>query len=122
MNFEETILMDSTGRMVQIPFPWMEVTKYLEGKQDLDSMVEAVENELEKTMQIQLQEFKSESELEESNILMKLRETLLDETGEVTHPNMISFYPNHIFWFWFLVLGWLLFIIPVGGFLSELYD
>ena len=85
-------------------------------------MVEAVENELEKTMQIQLQEFKSESELEESNILMKLRETLLDETGEVTHPNMISFYPNHIFWFWFLVLGWLLFIIPVGGFLSELYD
>ena len=50
MNFEETILMDSTGRMVQIPFPWMEVTKYLEGKQDLDSMVEAVENELEKTI------------------------------------------------------------------------
>ena len=75
-----------------------------------------------KSAQIQLQEFKSESELEESNILMKLRETLLDETGEVTHPNMISFYPNHIFWFWFLVLGWLLFIIPVGGFLSELYD
>lgn len=50
MNFEETILMDSTGRIVQIPFPWAEVIKYLEGKQDLDSMVETVENELEKTV------------------------------------------------------------------------
>lgn len=48
MNFEETILMDSTGRMVQISFPWAEVIKYLEGKQDLDSMVEAIENELKK--------------------------------------------------------------------------
>ena len=46
MNFKETILMDSTGRMVQIPFPWVEVIKYLEGKQNLDSM----ENELEKTV------------------------------------------------------------------------
>lgn len=67
-----------------------------------------------KSAQIQLQEFESESELEESNILMKLRETLLDEKGEVTCPNMISFYPNHVFWFWLLVLGWLLFIIPMG--------
>lgn len=72
-----------------------------------------------KSAQIQLQEFESESELEESNILMKLRETLLDETGDVTHPNMISFYPNHAFWFWFLMLGWLLFMIPVGGFLYD---
>lgn len=48
MNFKETILMDSTGKTVQIPFPWAEVIKYLEGKQDLDSTVEAVENELEK--------------------------------------------------------------------------
>lgn len=46
MNYEETILMDSTGRIVQIPFPWAEVIKYLEGKQDLDS----VGNELEKTV------------------------------------------------------------------------
>lgn len=44
MNFEETILMDSTGRIVQIPFSWTEVIKYLEEKQDLDS----VENELKK--------------------------------------------------------------------------
>lgn len=75
-----------------------------------------------KSAQIQLQEFKGESELEESNILMKLRETLLGETGDVTHPNMISFYPNHAFWFWFLALGWLLFVISIGGFLSELDD
>lgn len=75
-----------------------------------------------KSAQIQLQGFESESELEESNILMKLRETLLDEAGNVTHPNMISFYPNHAFWFWFLVLGWLLLVMPVGGFLLELYD
>ena len=72
-----------------------------------------------KSAQIQLQEFESESELEESNILMKLRETLLDEAGDVTHPNMISFYPNHVFWFWFLVLGWLLFMIPIGVFLYD---
>ena len=75
-----------------------------------------------KSAQIQLQEFESESELEESNILMKLRETLLDEAGNVTHPNMISFYPNHIFWVWFLALGWILLSMPVGRFLLELYD
>lgn len=50
MNYKETVLMDSTGRVVQIPFPWAEVIKYLEGKQDFDSMTEAIENELEKTI------------------------------------------------------------------------
>ena len=75
-----------------------------------------------KSAQIQLQEFEGKSELEESNILMKLRETLLDETGNVTHPNAISFYPNHVLWLWLLALGWILFSIPVGGFLLELYD
>lgn len=50
--------------------------------------------------------------LEESNILMKLRETLLDEES-ITHPAMISFYPNHIGWFWALILSWLLWV--VGG-------
>lgn len=72
-----------------------------------------------KSAQTQLQEFESENELEESNILMKLRETLLDEAGNVTHPNMISFYPNHAFWFWFLILGWLLLVMPVGGLLYD---
>ena len=32
MDFKKTILMDSTGRIVEIPFPWIEITKYLEGK------------------------------------------------------------------------------------------
>ena len=47
MNFEGIILMDSTGRIVQIPSPAAkEMIKYLEGKQDLDS----VESKLEKTV------------------------------------------------------------------------
>ena len=50
MNYKETILMDSNGKMAQIPFPWAEIIKYLEGKQDFDSMAKAVENELEKTI------------------------------------------------------------------------
>lgn len=50
MDSKKTILMDSTGRIVQIPFPWVEITKYLEGKQDFNSMTEAIENELEKTI------------------------------------------------------------------------
>ena len=50
------------------------------------------------------------TELEESNALMKLRETLLDSEGHVTHPSMISFYPNHVSWFWSLILIWILWI------------
>lgn len=50
------------------------------------------------------------TELEESNMLMKLRETLLDGEGTVTHPSMISFYPNHIVWFWAMWLIWALWI------------
>ena len=48
MNFEKTVLMDSNGRMVQIPFPWAEVIKYLEGKQSLDFTISAIRNEIEK--------------------------------------------------------------------------
>lgn len=65
-----------------------------------------------KSAQAQLQELKTRddlTDLEESNALMKLRETLLDES-EVTHPLMISFYPNHISWFWTNILIWLLWI------------
>ena len=50
------------------------------------------------------------TELEESNMLMKLRETLLDGEGTVTHPSMISFYPNHLVWFWAMWLIWSLWI------------
>lgn len=70
-----------------------------------------------KSAQTQLQELNSNeelTELEESNALMKLRETLLDSEGSVTHPLMISFYPNHIGWFWSMCLIWLVWI---GAFL-----
>ena len=50
------------------------------------------------------------TELEESNMLMKLRETLLEGEGTVTHPSMISLYPNHIVWFWAMWLIWSLWI------------
>ena len=65
--------------------------------------------------QQQLQDLNSKeelSELEESNALMKLRETLLDsgKREDVTHPVLISFYPNTISWFWSLLLIWLLWV------------
>lgn len=66
-----------------------------------------------KSAQAQLQELnvKEElTELEESNALMKLRETLLNSEGSVTHPDMISLYPNHIGWFWTMWFIWLLWI------------
>ena len=66
-----------------------------------------------KSAQTQLQEMNEKeelTELEESNALMKLRETLLSSEGVVTHPSMISFYPNHIVWTWALWLTWLLWI------------
>lgn len=64
-----------------------------------------------KSAQTQLQEMNKRedlTELEESNALMKLRETLLSSEGNVTHPSMISFYPNHISWFWSMVFIWLI--------------
>ena len=77
-----------------------------------------------KSAQMQLQELKAKenlTELEESNALMKLRETLLNSKGSVTHPSMISFYPSHVSWFWWLMLGWLLWIpaLIFGVFASE---
>lgn len=74
-----------------------------------------------KSAQSQLQELNSKeelSELEESNALMKLRETLLNSEGSVTHPSMISFYPNHIGWFWATRLIWILWI---GALIFGLY-
>lgn len=63
-----------------------------------------------KSAQAQLQEMNEKeelTELEESNTLMKLRETLLNSEGSVTHPSMISFYPSHVGWTWALCLIWL---------------
>lgn len=49
------------------------------------------------------------SSLEKSNMLMKLRETLLDSGSEgrtvVTRPDGIAIYPYNIFFFWWAVAG-----------------
>ena len=79
-----------------------------------------------KSAQTQLQELKDReglTDLEESNALMKLRETLLNSEGSVTHPSMISFYPSHVGWFWWLRLGWLLWILAFifGVYASDVY-
>lgn len=66
-----------------------------------------------KSAQTQLQEMNKRedlTELEESNALMKLRETLLSSEGNVTHPSMISFYPNHVLPFWTFCFIWILWI------------
>lgn len=69
-----------------------------------------------KSAQTQLRELKEKEELtemEESNALMKLRETLLDAQGCVTHPDNISLYPNHKPLFWLNVTVWLLWILAI---------
>ena len=66
-----------------------------------------------KSAQEQLQEVcerEDLTELEESNMLMKLRETLCDGEGTITHPSMISFYPSHVGWMWSMCLIWILWI------------
>lgn len=71
-----------------------------------------------KSAQTQLQELSQKedlTELEESNALMKLRETLLDSEGSVTHPQMISYYPNGAFWFWYMALIWLLWGVALAA-------
>ena len=79
-----------------------------------------------KSAQVQLQELNTKkelTELEESNALMKLRETLLDAEGSVTHPSMISFYPTHIGWFWSMCLIWILWVFGgiIGSFAADEY-
>jgi hypothetical protein len=74
-----------------------------------------------KSAQTQLQELKQRdnlTELEESNALMKLRETLLSSEGYVTHPSMISFYPGHFGWTLAMALIWLLWL---GAFFTGTY-
>lgn len=64
-----------------------------------------------KSAQTQLTEYvqkAEQNETEESNILMKLHETLMDTNGMVTHPSLISFYPSHVGWCWTMWLIWIL--------------
>jgi hypothetical protein len=53
------------------------------------------------------------SSLEKSNILMKLRETLLDNGIQLTTPNGISVYPNNPFWAFYGTLTFI-FVIIMG--------
>lgn len=68
-----------------------------------------------KSAQKQLQDIKNTeiTELEESNMLMKLRETLLTDNGSLTHPVGISIADNFAFIFWFNCLSWLLWFLAV---------
>lgn len=69
-----------------------------------------------KSAQEQLRELEEKEELtemEESNALMKLRETLLNSEGSVTHPDNISLYPNHIPLFWLNTFLWLVWILAL---------
>lgn len=55
------------------------------------------------------------SQLERTNVLMKLRETLLDhgDKGDhVTMPSGISVFPNNAAYFW---SGWLVFLMFIAG-------
>lgn len=47
------------------------------------------------------------TQLEKSNVLMKLRETLVDEveSTSVTCPDGLSIYPYNLLYFWWLVLS-----------------
>ena len=47
------------------------------------------------------------TELEQSNMLMKLRETILDDGGSLTHPAGISMAANYTLMFWLNMLLWL---------------
>lgn len=67
-----------------------------------------------KSAQLQLQELSKKeelTELEESNSLMKLRETLLDNQGTVTHPEGVMFHPSYTSYFWTAVFIWMLWVL-----------
>ncbi|MDH7447732.1 hypothetical protein [Aquimarina sp. 2201CG14-23] len=69
-----------------------------------------------KASQNELQNLKSESALEKTNVLIKLRETLLD-TGEntrVTVPKGLAVYPNNMLW---SILMWIAFLSISSGFI-----
>lgn len=70
-----------------------------------------------KASQNELQTLHSESALERTNVLMKLRETLLD-TGQktrVTVPKGLSVYPNNILWVVLMTLSIISLIIGFIG-------
>jgi len=67
-----------------------------------------------KASQRELQTLNSESPLEKTNVLMKLRETLLDvgESTKVTVPDGLAVYPNN--WLWAVLIS----IAILAGFIG----
>lgn len=58
------------------------------------------------------------SQLEKTNVLMKLRETLVDSNEDgvkVTVPSGISIYPHNVFYFWFGIIS------MIGTFFSFIF-
>lgn len=69
-----------------------------------------------KTAQSQLQEMielGEYTELEQSNMLMKLRETLLDENGTVTTPMAVAFYPHGTLLLWLNSTMWIFWAVAL---------
>ena len=72
-----------------------------------------------KASQSELSNLKSESALEKTNVLIKLRETLLDsgEKSKVTIPKGLAVYPNNKLWAFLTLIailaGFIGFMIPV---------
>lgn len=64
------------------------------------------------------------TQLERSNLLIKLRETLLDhgQSVTITDPNGISIYPNNVVYALFGWLGLMFFIIGVSLFIIGSYE
>lgn len=62
-----------------------------------------------KTAQTQLREMQNSeyTELEQSNMLMKLRETILDDNSVLTHPEGISMASIYTLMFWLNIVLWL---------------
>ena len=53
------------------------------------------------------------TELEESNMLMKLRETILNDGGDLTHPAGISMHQNYAVMLFLNCTLWLLWIVGI---------
>lgn len=66
-----------------------------------------------KASQQELQNLKSESALERTNVLIKLRETLLDsgKKTRVTVPKGLAVYPNNLLWGILLLIAFSCFVI-----------
>lgn len=74
-----------------------------------------------KASQQELQNLNSTSALERTNVLMKLRETLLDsgEKARVTIPEGLAVYPNNLRW---TIMMWAAFIAIMIGIFMPIHD